>query len=150
MAIIEVDFKPRPESSFERANRLAAERKAAAWAAYTPLPREAFVDDWLNPARVTISVVSDTGTRSTFGRAQKRSTAAVVTRPTEVTATANCYAGQGEAAIVVIRLERDSAETRKCAHCMRVLTLDKFARDKRFVSGYSFYCKRCRKERKSA
>lgn len=147
MAVIEL-YPARKETSFERANRIAEERKRAAWAAYVPLPREAFIDDWLHQ-RVTIAVIGDTGTRSTFGSAQKRATGDTIMRPTELTATANCFSstGQGQEAIVVIRLEReDMRESRKCARCMRVQTLDKFDRDKRYPSGVAFYCRRCREE----
>lgn len=147
MAVIQLDFTARKESVFERVNRIAEERKRAAWAAYVPLSRNAFEDDWLIPALVIICVLGNTGTRSTFGRPQRRATAATVARPTELSATANCFSstGQGDEDIVVIRLEReDMRESRKCIKCARVLPLDKFERDRRNVSGVSWYCKRCR------
>jgi hypothetical protein len=151
LAIIELYGK---ESTFARANRIAEERKARAWAAYDPLPREAFVDDWLN-THVTIAVIGDTGTRSTFGKPQKRSTGDTVMRPTELTATAQAYAatGQGQEDIVVIRLDPfEGMEVRKCGYCQKTLSIKLFDRAKKnisgvdYLNGISFYCTECRRK----
>lgn len=155
---------PRQETTFERANRIAEERKAAAWAAYTPLPRAAFIDDWARrsvlivndlkpdeccqPETVTIPAYGDTGQKATFGGPQMRAAHAVLARPTELSATAAAYAGHWIDDLIVIRMAKDNSSKRKCCLCNKEVPVIQFAKDKRNWTGLAWYCAECRKHKR--
>lgn len=134
-------------SSYERAMKVATERKRAAWAAYKPLDRVQLYDSADDGVVLTIvtPLASRAPKRSTKGGALHAQTN-VIHRPTEILAILH--------ALALFTFDVDDPVVRQdpnkhvwwCIDCKSFKPLTDFAKDKHNVHGLAFACKTCQRK----
>lgn len=132
-------------STYERANKLALERKRAAWAAYRPLERAQLYDTINDDVSITILKPLAVGApRRSSKNGVMHDQTTVLHRPTEILAIIH--------ALGLFKFDSEDPVIRQdpnkvvwyCVECNTFKPLTDFAKDRNNVHGIAFACKRCR------
>lgn len=144
---------PDTETSFQRALRLADERKAQQWREYharDPLPKAAFVDYEVRLEPILLSYSTGHGERRSSRAARMYDHAYIVKRPTETLAFARARGDDWRDHLHVIRQE-PRQQSRYCYGCGKHHPLADFdfitkkypqpSGHRRTPPGYRWYCR---------
>jgi len=139
-----------PETSYQRANRLADEASARRWRAlyaHDPLPRSAFIDFDTRLAPVLVPYPAH-GDRRSSREARLYDHQYLRLRPTEDEAFIAARGEDWRDKLVFLRQEPARAE-RYCYGCKSRHLASDFSRDKRAPSGLAYFCDSWRRRQRA-
>ncbi|MCA0455665.1 MAG: hypothetical protein LCI00_16940 [Chloroflexi bacterium] len=131
-------------STYERANKVATERKRAAWAAYRPFERAQLYDSLDELTATILSPFANYSSKRSTKGGVLYAQASVVLRPTEQLAIAH--------ALGLYKFDSEDPVYRQdpgrilhwCISCQHFKSPDQFPKVKYSVDGLAYACKSCR------